>query len=122
MLKRFNVILVFVLGLSYFSCTEVNSSNHKLYSDTLRIENDLRNITKTPNSRNFQNIETLNFVADYIFNKLSENCDTVCFQPYYVNGVEYKNVIGSIGVDKSERIIVGAHYDVAGDQEGRAIL
>jgi Zn-dependent M28 family amino/carboxypeptidase len=35
-----------------------------------------------------------------------------------VNGVEYKNVVATIGLKKKERIIVGAHYDVAGDQEG----
>ena len=106
------------MGHSQFSCTENISSTHNILSDTLRIKNDLKIITKTTNSRNYKNIETLNVVADYIFDELSKNCDTVYFQPYFVNGIEYKNVIGSIGTDKPERIIVGAHYDVAGDQEG----
>lgn len=75
-------------------------------------------ITKTPKSRNYKNLETLNSIADYIFEEFSKNCDTVYFQTYKVNGIEYKNVIGSIGIDKPERIIVGAHYDVAGEQEG----
>ena len=31
---------------------------------------------------------------------------------------EYKNVIGSIGIENKKRIIIGAHYDVCGDSEG----
>jgi Zn-dependent M28 family amino/carboxypeptidase len=78
----------------------------------------LRTITKTEKSRNYRNTDVLNAVADYLYGALTEYCDTVCFQSYQVNGVEYKNVIGSIGIDKAERIVIGAHYDVAGDQEG----
>jgi hypothetical protein len=117
-LKLFALILTILLGLSQYSCSNKISSTHEILSDTLRIENDLKIITKTTNSRNYKNIETLNFVADYIFDELSKNCDTVYFQPYFVDGIEYKNVIGSIRTEKPERIVVGAHYDVAGDQEG----
>ncbi len=35
-----------------------------------------------------------------------------------MDGLEYKNVIGIKGVDKQEKIVIGAHYDVAGNQEG----
>jgi hypothetical protein len=90
----------------------------KVYSDKLRIEKDLQVITKTPKSRNYLNIETLNFVAQYIFDELSKTCDTVYYQTYIVEGIEYKNVIATIGVKKKERIVIGAHYDVAGNQEG----
>ncbi len=31
---------------------------------------------------------------------------------------QYKNIICSINTDKKERIIIGAHYDVCGDQDG----
>lgn len=86
--------------------------------DTLRIHVDLQTITKTAKSRNYENTETLNLVAMYIFDELKKNCDSVRFQEYEVNGKTYKNVIGSIGTENEERIIVGAHYDVAGEQEG----
>jgi hypothetical protein len=75
-------------------------------------------ITKTKKPRNHLNLLTLDFVADYIFNELSKNCDTVYYQKYLVNGLEYKNVIGVIGSNNKEKIILGAHYDVAGNQEG----
>lgn len=114
------VILICYLffALSQYSCAKTIVPSNSTLSDTQRIENDLRIITKTTKSRNYKNTETLNFVADYIYSELAKNCDTVYFQTYTVNGIEYKNVIGSIGINKPERIVVGAHYDVAGDQEG----
>ncbi|MBI2966464.1 MAG: M28 family peptidase [Bacteroidetes bacterium] len=117
-MNQLKTIAVFIPVLSQFSCAEIITSDQKYFTDTVRIKEDLRIITKTEKSRNYYNIETLNFVADYIYREFSKNCDTVYYQSYQVNSVEYTNVIGSIGIDKSERIIVGAHYDVAGDQEG----
>lgn len=117
-MKELEIAFIVVLGFLQFSCAGEVSSNSQLISDTIRIRKDLIVITKTPESRNYKNPETLNFVADYIFKELSKSCDTVYFQTYWVNGIEYKNVIGSLGTDKPERIVIGAHYDVAGDQEG----
>jgi len=39
-------------------------------------------------------------------------------QTWIVNGSEYENVIASYQLDKINRLIVGAHYDVCGDQPG----
>ncbi|GAB1462666.1 M28 family peptidase [Pedobacter sp.] len=44
--------------------------------------------------------------------------DSVSFQEYQVNGKTYKNVLCSFGTKNQQRIIVGAHYDVCGNQEG----
>ena len=88
------------------------------HSDKSDIEKHLMVITKTEGFRNYQNSKVLNFVADYIYKHFEKYCDTVYYQTYTVNGVEYKNVVGSIGPKNSERIIVGAHYDVCGEQEG----
>jgi hypothetical protein len=111
------IILSIIIFISFQgSCGSDRES--KTYSDKLRIGRDLQVITKTQKSRNYLNIETLNSVAQYVFDELSKTCDTVYYQPFTVNGIEYKNVIGTIGLKIKERIIVGAHYDVAGDQEG----
>jgi hypothetical protein len=115
-MKRISIVIIIVLGCLLSSCG-VNSG-HERYSDTTRIKNDLTIITKTEKSRNYKNIETLNSVAQYIFGEFSKTCDTVYFQTYLVNGIEYKNVIGSIGRNRKEKIVIGAHYDVAGEQEG----
>jgi len=39
-------------------------------------------------------------------------------QTYNVNSRKYSNIIASYNTEKEERVIVGAHYDVAGDTPG----
>ncbi len=113
---RYIYFIVFIL------CAFVKSyaieNQHASYSDTMRIKNDLRVITKTTSSRNHKNVKTLNFVANYIFEELAKCCDTVFYQIFNVNGIEYKNVVGRLGASNNGKVVVGAHYDVAGDQEG----
>ncbi|MBT3423624.1 MAG: M28 family peptidase [Bacteroidetes bacterium] len=87
-------------------------------SDVQRIEKDLTTITKTKESRDYLHVETLDFVAQYIYNEFAKNCDTVFFQSYQVEGKTYKNVIGRINTDNPKKIVCGAHYDVCGEQEG----
>lgn len=87
-------------------------------TDTLSINSHLKNITKTPAYRNHQNIMQLNIIADYVKSNFLKYSDSVSFQEYEVDGKIYKNVICSFGAENKSRIIVGAHYDVCGDQEG----
>jgi Zn-dependent M28 family amino/carboxypeptidase len=68
--------------------------------------------------RNFTNPASLNKAAGYIEEKFKEFGLSTEIQHFQVEGETYKNVIGSYGKDKEERIIVGAHYDVCGDQPG----
>lgn len=112
------IIFLLFLSLTQLTFAGKIKTSHQLVSDTGRIVNDLKVITKTTESRNYKNIATLDFVANYIFQELSKTCDTVYYQPYMVDGKEYKNVIGSIYTDKTKRVIIGAHYDVDGNQEG----
>ncbi len=87
-------------------------------ADTTVIRKHLQAITKTANFRNHQNIEQLNLTADYIKSIFVRYADSTYFQEYRVDGKVYKNVICSFGLENSKRIILGAHYDVCGDQEG----
>ena len=68
--------------------------------------------------RNYKNTHELNRVSEYIKTEFAKVTESVRFQNYDVDGKTYRNVIGSIGVSNSIRIIVGAHYDVCGDQDG----
>jgi Zn-dependent M28 family amino/carboxypeptidase len=68
--------------------------------------------------RNYMNTASLDAAALYIkmeFQKIGTNA---YFQNFTVNGHEYKNVILTIGPEANERIVIGAHYDVSGDQPG----
>ena len=92
--------------------------NYRLLSDTLQIKKDINTIVRTDNYRNYQNIASLNKVANYIKGEFRTVSDSVFEQKFYINNTEYKNIICSINTDKKERIIVGAHYDVCGNQDG----
>lgn len=116
--KRFIIVLLISLVLLPCAFAEIFSASDSLFSDTVRIKNGLTAITITRLSRNFKNTETLNHVAGYIYGEFLKNCDSVGFQTYDVGGITYKNVIGSIGMEKPQRIVIGAHYDVCGEQEG----
>ena len=82
------------------------------------LKEKLKRITKTAKPRNYKNLATLNNIASYIKDELQKVCDSVAYQNFKVNDKDYKNVIGSLGTQNKERIIIGAHYDVCGDSEG----
>jgi len=75
-------------------------------------------IVKTDEFRNYKNLKSLNKVADYIKRQFQSVSDSVIEQKYNYGEATYKNIICSINTDKKERIIIGAHYDVCGDQDG----
>lgn len=75
-------------------------------------------LCSTPQFRNYQNLESLNFAADYIKHRLELYSNNVTEQHYKAYDNEYKNIIASFGPEEGERIVIGAHYDVCGDQMG----
>lgn len=97
----------------YFSKQNLN----KKTDSTLAISH-LKYLTSLPQFRNYKNVEQLDEVADYIKENFSKYSDSVCFQEFKVGDKTYKNVICSFGTENKKRIIVGAHYDVCGEQQG----
>ncbi|UKB83750.1 M28 family peptidase [Chryseobacterium sp. MEBOG06] len=87
-------------------------------ADIERVKEHLTVLTQTSQFRNHKNIDQLNAVADYIHRTFKTYSDSTEFQEYSVEGRIYKNVICSFGTENSKRIIIGAHYDVCGDQQG----
>jgi len=107
----------FLTVILYLICIKEYKQIHQK-KDVDLIKKHLTILTKTEKPRNYQNIKTLNFVANYIQEELKKVCDSVKYQKFEVDKNEYKNVIGSIGIENKKRIIIGAHYDVCGDSEG----
>lgn len=103
----------FIICFYIFACTLVAQS------DTILVKKHLTAITKTEGFRNHENIPLLNEVAGYIHSVFEQYADTVYYQPYDVDGKIYKNVVCRFGTSTDKPVIVlGAHYDVCGDQEG----
>lgn len=62
--------------------------------------------------------ENLDRVAGYIQEKLKPFAERTEHQPYSVDGMTVRNVRAFFGPKSEERIVVGAHYDVAGPYPG----
>ncbi|MHC2993627.1 peptidase M28, partial [Pontibacter sp. HJ8] len=69
--------------------------------------------------RNYRNIDSLDKAARYIRSELEKLDCEVTEQPFKVDGRTYKNIRALFGGSNGqERLVVGAHYDVCGDQPG----
>ena len=89
-----------------------------LVADTARLRQHLLALTTTPQPRNYAHPAVLDSVAAYVSRQLAAAGARVTTQPYGVNGQTYRNVLGSFGPATGPRLVVGAHYDVCGDQPG----
>jgi hypothetical protein len=115
-MKLFTTLLSFIVILLHFSCNHFKTaSNH---AEIESVKKHITKITKTGSYRNYLNLTALNNTAEYLFSEFQKFCDTVQYQDFKVDGNAYKNVIASIGTSKEKRLVIGAHYDVCGRQEG----
>jgi hypothetical protein len=87
-------------------------------ADSMRMKQDLLYLTKACQYRQYADTQQLNKAAQYIYQQMEQTGGSVSYQSYQALNYTYKNVICSVGPEDAERIIVGAHYDVCGMQEG----
>ncbi|MBT2558342.1 M28 family peptidase [Hymenobacter sp. ISL-91] len=87
-------------------------------ADTARLRRHLLALTTTPEPRNYRHLASLNQAADYIAAELAAARGRPGEQAYEVQGQTYRNVLASFGPETSARLIIGAHYDVCGEQPG----
>lgn len=84
-----------------------------------RLYRDVAQLTGIQPARNYRNLEALEEAVRYIKGELEGLDCEVQEQPFKVDGRTYKNVVALFkGSSSTERIVVGAHYDVCGDQPG----
>lgn len=87
-------------------------------SSQSRLYKDVESLTSIRPYRNFLNPESLESAASYIQHELLTAGYVVSRQNWEAQGIEYSNVLASYQPNNNQRLIVGAHYDVCGDQEG----
>ncbi len=119
MKKYYSLIILWAL-LGYCAClsTTPTAPTPELSISLKRLFTDVETLASINPPRNYQNVSSLDRAADYIFKEFSQCTARVEIQRYPVNDKEYKNIIASFGPVKGKRIVVGAHYDVCGDQPG----
>ncbi len=91
---------------------------HAQKADSVILKKHVHSISNSKLFRSESNLIELNRVANYIFDEMKLYSDSVSWQKYTVAQNEYKNIICSFGTENTERIIIGAHYDVCENQAG----
>ncbi|MBE7176336.1 MAG: M28 family peptidase [Mucilaginibacter polytrichastri] len=89
-----------------------------MHAQKTRLYHDVQFLTELRPFRNYRNTAILATTCSYIRQAFKKAGLEVEEQKWKVNGVEYTNVIGVYNKGKAKRLIVGAHYDVCGDQPG----
>lgn len=105
-------------GLVLVALLSISSGAFSNGTDTLLLEKHLKNIIETDAPRKYTNVEVLDQVAAYIFDVFESYADTTYYQEYEAYDQTYRNVICVFGPKDAETVVVGAHYDVCGDQDG----
>ena len=89
------------------------------------LTNHVRFLTELNPARNYQNIESLAKASEYIVQHFASLGLDTRRQVWTVYGQEYSNVVARYtsprpleGNEARPLLVVGAHYDVAGDQPG----
>ena len=87
-------------------------------ANTERLYKDVEFLTEINPSRNYLNLDSINKVVEYIKEEFQQMGVSSIEQKWMARKNEYSNIIASYEPLKSKRLIVGAHYDVFGDQPG----
>lgn len=87
-------------------------------SDREKLYQHVEFLTTLRPFRNYQNHESLAQVCRYLKSELESYGLEIMEQTYNVGGHHYKNIVATYNIEKKRRLVVGAHYDVCGDQPG----
>ncbi len=89
-----------------------------MQADKNRLYKDVEILSSITPPRNYANINSLDAAAAHIYNELKMLGLETEYQYFTAGGKKYKNVTASYQPEKTKRIVIGAHYDVCGDQPG----
>lgn len=121
-MKRFVKLPIFVnLILVIFFAYGCASASFVYQDPEISTENmrqTVRYLSTMNPPRNYLNTESLANSASFISKEFISFGLTSERQKFEVSGNIYENVIASVGPNEGIRIIIGAHYDVCGNQPG----
>ncbi len=86
--------------------------------DPAALRSDVEALVTRFGPRDVDHPENLDRAAAFVAGALRAAGANVTEQTYRAADRAYRNVLAEIGPDTPERIVVGAHYDTAGDQPG----
>ena len=86
--------------------------------DPARIERRVRELVERFHPRDGGHAENMRRAAIWIAGELKGAGAAVSEQPFPAAGAEYVNVVAAFGPETPDVVVVGAHYDVAGEMPG----
>ncbi|UYZ61486.1 M28 family peptidase [Hymenobacter weizhouensis] len=89
----------------------MGADQHRLYAD-------VKFLTELQPARHYLSLTSLNKAADYIKAEFEKLDGQVQEQAFRVEGRLYRNISLLLGPEDAPRLVVGAHYDVCGNQPG----
>lgn len=87
-------------------------------ADIHRLYRDVEKLSGIKPPRNYLNPESLEKANVYIQQEFFKAGFLPQIQKWEVDNNPYSNIIASYNSDKKDRLIIGAHYDVCGEQPG----
>ena len=110
------VLLVAVIVLT--NPVKARSFESGVSTDVSRLRSDVEALTGLPGFRCFERPDDLDRAATWVRSALEESGLPVEEQPFGVGGWTYKNFIARYGPVSAPLLVIGAHYDVCGEQPG----
>lgn len=110
--KRINSIVVLLL------LRVIYGSAGDLSADAIALRSHVAYLSNLHPSRSIHNLGSLEKSAQYIEDQFRLYTNRIENQKYMVSFGEVRNISASFGPYDGSRIIVGAHYDVCGNQSG----
>lgn len=116
--KQGNAALSIVIVLFLSGCASAPYSYPDPEISMRNMQETVRYLTTMTPARSYDHPGSMERSAAYIAQKLTEYGLKPTEQEFSVQGKRYKNIMASVGPRDGSRVIVGAHYDVCGDQPG----
>jgi hypothetical protein len=92
----------------------------KIGVDKQKLYKHVQVLTAITPARNHANLASLQQAADYIHEQFANLKHGTAQRQKYMTDYDmaYENILWSYNSDKTERIVIGGHYDVCGNQKG----
>jgi len=117
-LKHFLLATVITLATGSCMSTDIPYEHPAVAVDQQELYTVVQQLTSVYPPRSFYNVISLDRMADYIHDRFEAHGYRPVEQRFDVDGRSYKNILASYGPEKAPRFVLGAHYDVCGDQPG----
>ena len=87
-------------------------------ADADRLERDVRTLTGLEGFRCFERPDDLDRAAEWVKAKLMASGLLVEEESFGVGDLSFRNLVAHYGAEKGPVLVIGAHYDVCGEQPG----